>query len=166
MRVVRPLARGYGNKAPMTHEEMASLTKKHSFFSWSAQGAVQPISMARAEGCYFWDANGKRYFDLNSQLMCSNTGHQDKRVIDAIKAQADELCYAGPSMATRVRAEMGVELASITPGDLKKFFFTLGGAEATEGAVRMARAVTGRQKIMTRYRSYHGSTHGMMLYLC
>jgi len=142
----------------MSAEEMVALTKAHSFFSWSAQDAVNPIPMARAKGVYFWDANGKRYFDLNSQLMCVNIGHGDVRVIDAIKRQAEELAYAGPSMASRVRVEVGRELAALTPGDLKKFFFTLGGAEANESAIKMARAVTGRQKILVRYRSYHGAT--------
>lgn len=144
----------------MTPDEMVELTKKHSFFSWSAQGAVNPIPMDHAEGVYFWDATGKRYFDLNSQLMCVNIGHGDKRVIEAIKQQADELVYAGPSMATKVRAQIGQELAEVTPGDLKKFFFTLGGAEANENAIKMARQFTGRQKIIARYRSYHGATAG------
>jgi taurine--2-oxoglutarate transaminase len=146
----------------MSTEEIVSLTKKHSFFSWSAQDAVRPIPMVRAEGVYFWDASGKRYFDLNSQLMCVNIGHGDRRVIEAIKAQADELVYAGPSMATRVRAEIGRELATVTPQGLDKFFFTLGGAEANENAIKMARAFTGRHKIITRYRSYHGATAGVM----
>lgn len=145
---------------PMSADEMVALTKAHSFFSWSAQEAVNPIPMARAKGVYFWDATGKRYFDLNSQLMCVNIGHGDARVIDAIKRQAEELAYAGPSMASRVRAEIGRELAVLTPGDLKKFFFTLGGAEANESAIKMARAFTGRQKILVRYRSYHGATAG------
>ncbi len=145
---------------PMSAEEMVALTREHSFFSWSAQGAVSPIPMARGKGVYFWDANDKRYFDLNSQLMCVNIGHGDRRVIDAIKAQADELVYAGPSMATKVRAELGRELASVTPEGLDKFFFVLGGAEANENAIKMARAVTGRQKILTRYRAYHGATSG------
>jgi taurine--2-oxoglutarate transaminase len=144
----------------MTAEDIVALTKEHSFFSWSAQGSVNPIPMARGKGVYFWDANGKRYFDLNSQLMCVNIGHGDERVIKAIQDQAAELTYAGPSMATKVRAEIGRELASVMPGDLKKFFFTLGGAEANESAIKMARAVTGRQKIVTRYRSYHGATSG------
>jgi taurine---2-oxoglutarate transaminase len=144
----------------MTPEEMIELTKKHSFFSWSAQGAVNPIAMERAKGVYFWDASGKRYFDLNSQLMCVNIGHGDERVIDAIQKQAEELVYAGPGMATRVRAEIGRELAEVTPGDLKKFFFTLGGAEANESAIKMARQYTGRFKILTRYRAYHGATAG------
>jgi len=144
----------------MSAEEIVALTKEHSFFSWSAQGAVNPMPMARGKGVYFWDANGKRYFDLNSQLMCVNIGHGDQRVIDAIKAQAEELVYAGPGMATKVRAQIGKELAEVTPGDLKKFFFTLGGAEANESAIKMARAFTGRHKILTRYRSYHGATSG------
>src|SRR5580765_395782 len=92
--------------------------------------------------------------------MCVNIGHGDQRVIDAIKAQAEELAYAGPGMATRVRAEIGPLLAGVTPGDLDKFFFTLGGAEANENAIKLARGYTGRQKIITRYRSYHGATGG------
>lgn len=146
--------------ATMTAEEIVALTKEHNFFSWSAQGAVAPIPMARAKGVYFWDASGKRYFDLNSQLMCVNIGHGDERVIRAIQQQAEALAYAGPSMATQVRAELGRELATVTPDGLKKFFFVLGGAEANENAIRMARAVTGRQKIIARYRSYHGATSG------
>ena len=146
--------------ASMSAEEMVALSKKHTFYSWSAQGAVNPIPMERAEGVYFWDANGKRYLDLNSQLMCVNIGHGDKRVIEAIKAQADELVYAGPNMATRVRAEIGQLLSRLAPGDLNKFFFTLGGSEANENAIKLARGYTGRQKIITRYRSYHGATLG------
>jgi len=145
---------------PMTAEEIVSLTKRHTIFSWSAQGSVNPIPMVRGEGIYFWDANGKRYIDMNSQLMCVNIGHGDKRVIEAIKSQAEELVYAGPGMATAVRARVGRMLADLTPGDLNRFFFTLGGAEANENAIRIARMVTGRQKIMVRYRSYHGATAG------
>jgi len=144
----------------LSTEQIVALTKQHSFFSWSAQGAVIPIAMARGKGVYFWDTDGKRYFDLNSQLMCVNIGHGDERVIQAIQAQAAELAYAGPGMATRVRAAIGRELAAVTPGDLDKFFFTLGGAEANESALKMARAVTGRHKIVTRYRAYHGATGG------
>lgn len=144
----------------LTADEVVALTKEHSFFSWSAQGAVNPIPMSHGEGCYFWDMHGKRYFDLNSQLMCVNIGHGNRRVIQAIQAQAEKLPYAGPSMATPVRAELGQMLAEIAPGDLNKFFFVLGGAEANENAIRMARAFTGRQKIITRYRSYHGATAG------
>ena len=144
----------------MSGAEIVERSKKHSFFSWSVQGTVSPIAMTRAKGVYFWDADGKRYTDMNSQLMCVNIGHGDQRVIDAIKAQADELVYAGPGMATRVRAELGERLADVTPGDLDTFFYTLGGAEANENAIRMAKAYTGRHKIVTRYRSYHGATAG------
>jgi taurine---2-oxoglutarate transaminase len=144
----------------MSAQDIVALTRQHSFFSWSAQGSVNPIAMARGKGVYFWDADGKRYLDMNSQLMCVNIGHGDQRVIDAIKAQADELVYAGPGMATRVRAELGQMLAAVTPGDLDHFFFTLGGAEANENAIKLARGYTGRHKIITRYRSYHGATAG------
>ena len=143
----------------MGAEEMVALNKKHSFFSWSAQGALQPIPMQRAEGCYFWDAAGKRYFALNSQLMCVNVGHGDQRIARAIQQQMQAgLIYAGPGMATDVRGHLSRELSRATPGDLDTFFYTLGGAEANESAVKMARAVTGRHKIITRYRSYHGGT--------
>ena len=144
----------------MSGAEIVERSKKHSFFSWSVQGTVSPIAMTRAKGVYFWDADGKRYTDMNSQLMCVNIGHGDQRDIDAIKAQADEVVYAGPGMATRVRAELGERLAEVTPGDLDTFFYTLGGAEANENAIRMAKAYTGRHKIVTRYRSYHGATAG------
>ena len=144
----------------MTAQEIVELTKRHTIFSWSAQASVNPIPMVRGEGIYFWDADGKRYADMNSQLMCVNIGHGNRRVIDAIKRQADELVYAGPGMATAVRARIGKMLADLTPGDLNRFFFTLGGAEANENAIRIARMVSGRQKIMVRYRSYHGATAG------
>jgi taurine--2-oxoglutarate transaminase len=144
----------------MTAEEMITLTKRHTIFSWSAQASVNPIAMVRGEGIYFWDADGKRYIDMNSQLMCVNIGHGNKRVIAAIQRQAEELVYAGPGMASAVRARVGRMLAELTPGDLNRFFFTLGGAEANENAIRVARMVTGRQKIMARYRGYHGATAG------
>jgi taurine--2-oxoglutarate transaminase len=148
------------SETTMTAAEIVDLTRRHTIFSWSAQGSVNPIPMVRGEGIYFWDADGKRYMDMNSQLMCVNIGHGNKRVIDAIKRQAEELVYAGPGMASPVRARIGKMLAGLTPGDLNRFFFTLGGAEANENAIRVARTVTGRAKIMARYRSYHGSTHG------
>lgn len=147
-------------KNTMTADQMVAQCNKYTFWSWSAQGSVNPIPMVRAEGIHFWDANGKRYIDMNSQLMCCNIGHGNQRVIDAIKEQAQELAYAGPGMATRVRAEIGPLLAKHTPGDLNTFFFTLGGAESNENAIKLARQFTGRQKIITRYRSYHGATAG------
>ncbi len=106
----------------MTADEVVALTKRHTIFSWSAQASVNPIPMVRGEGIYFWDADGKRYVDMNSQLMCVNIGHGNRRVIDAIKRQAEELAYAGPGMATPVRARVGRMLADLTPGDLNRFF--------------------------------------------
>lgn len=144
----------------MSGEEMVRSCKEHTLWSWSAQKAVNPIPVSRAEGVYFWDTNGKRYLDMNSQLMCTNIGHGHPRVIEAIKKQADSLSFMGPSMATEVRAELGPLLAKHTPGDLNKFFFTLGGAESNENAIKFARLSTGRHKIITRHRSYHGATHG------
>lgn len=135
---------------------------EHSFWTWSAQGNVSPIPVTRAKGVYFWDADGKRYLDLNSQLMCVNIGHGDDRVIDAIANQARELPYVAPSLTTKPRAILGKMLAEITPGDLNTFFYTLGGAEANENAIKIARAYTGKHKILARYRSYHGATAGAM----
>jgi taurine--2-oxoglutarate transaminase len=140
--------------------ELVARTRAHSFFSWSAQDAVNPIAIVRGEGCYFWDADGRRYFDLNSQSMCVNIGHGDRRVIEAIKAQIAELAYAGPGMVTRVRAELGERLVQHTPAGLEHFFFGVSGGDANENAVKMARGVTGRHKVLARYRSYHGATFG------
>ena len=123
---------------------------------------MDPIPVARAKGIYFWTPEGKRFIDFNSQLMCVNIGHGDERVIRAISEQASTLPYANPFMATDVRARLGVKLAEITPGDIDAFFFTNGGAEANENAIRIARLFTGRHKIAARYRSYHGGTAGAL----
>jgi taurine--2-oxoglutarate transaminase len=144
----------------MTGEDMIALSKKHTIFEWSAQGAVDPLPVARAKGSYFWTPEGKRFLDFNSQLMCVNVGHSDERVIAGIKAQLDTLPYANPFMATEPRARLGAKLAEITPGDIDCFFFTSGGAEANENAIKVARWYTGRHKILARYRSYHGGTAG------
>jgi taurine--2-oxoglutarate transaminase len=144
----------------MTGEEMVALTRKHTLFEWSAQSQVNPIPVAKASGIYFWTPEGKRFIDFNSQLMSVNIGHGDSRVIKAISEQAAVLTYANPFMATQPRALLGAKLAAITPGDIDTFFFTNGGAEATENAVKLARAFTGRHKILARYRSYHGATSG------
>ena len=142
----------------MTAEEIVALSRKYTLYEWSAQNAVDPIPVERAEGVYFYTPDGKRYIDFNSQLMSVNIGHGDKRVIEAIKAQADKLAYANPFMATEPRARLGEKLAKIAPGDIDVFFFTNGGAEANENAIKLARQATGRQKILARYRSYHGAT--------
>ncbi len=144
----------------MTGQEIVDLTKKHTLYEWSAQSKIDPIPVARAKGIYFWTPEGKRFIDFNSQLMSVNIGHGDERVIRAISEQASTLCYANPFMATEVRARLGQKLAEITPGDIDTFFFTNGGAEATENAIKLARFFTGRHKIIARYRSYHGATAG------
>jgi len=146
----------------MTGEEIVDLCRRHTLYEWSAQAAVDPIPVAHAKGVYFWTPEGKRFIDFNSQLMCVNIGHGDERVIRAIQEQAATLAYANPFMATDVRARLGLKLAEITPGDIDVFFFTNGGAEANENAIRIARLVTGRHKIGARYRSYHGGTAGAL----
>ncbi len=144
----------------MTGQEIVDLAKKHTLFEWSAQSKVDPIPVARAKGIYFWTPEGKRFIDFNSQLMSVNIGHGDERVIQAVTEQASVLAYANPFMATEPRARLGAKLAEITPGDIDTFFFTNGGAEANENAIKIARFFTGRHKILARYRSYHGATAG------
>src|SRR4051812_46816572 len=146
----------------MTGDEIVALSKKHTLFEWSAQAAFDPIPVARAKGVYFWTPEGKRFIDFNSQLMCVNIGHGESRVTAAIQRQAETLAYANPFMATEPRAQLRAQLAQLTPGDIDVFFFTNGGAEANENAFKIARAVTGRQKILARYRSYHGATGGVI----
>ena len=147
---------------PIPDSEILPLSLEHTFWTWSAQGKVAPIPVTRAEGVYFWDAAGKRYLDFNSMTMCVNIGHGHPRVIEAIVEQARTLPYAAPGMATRPRAELGKLLDEITPPGMSKFMFTLGGADANENAVKLARGYTGKHKILTRYRSYHGASAGAM----
>jgi taurine---2-oxoglutarate transaminase len=144
----------------LPENEILPLSMEHNFWTWSAQAKVSPIPVTRAKGVYFWDANGKRYLDFNSMTMCVNIGHGDERVINAIIDQAKELTYAGPGMATKPRAVLGKLLSEIVPKGLTKYLYTLGGADANENAVKLARAYTGRHKILTRYRSYHGASYG------
>jgi len=147
----------------MSSKEMVDLCLEHSLFSWSATGKVDPLPIARAEGIYLYSPEGQRWIDWNSQLMSVNIGHGHPKVIDAIKKQADTLLFAYPGAATEVRARLSKKLAELVPGDLNTFFFTLGGAEANENALKAARLFTGRHKVITRYRSYHGATHGAMM---
>ena len=112
--------------------DVLPLSLRHSFWTWSAQAEISPIPVAGAKGVYFWDFEGRRYLDLNSMVMCANIGHGERRVIDAISRQAEELAFAGPGMATRPRAELGSLLASLTPGDLNRFLFTLVAARVNE----------------------------------
>ena len=147
-------------QSALSDAEIIDLCRRHTMFEWSAQGSVDPIAMASAKGVYFWTADGKRYLDFNSQLMCVNAGHGDERIIAAIQEQAATMAYANPFMATEVRGKLGAKLAELAPGDIDVFFFTNGGADANENAIKVARAFTGRHKILARYRSYHGGTHG------
>jgi taurine--2-oxoglutarate transaminase len=142
----------------MTADEIVALSRQYTLYEWSAQNAVDPIAVERAEGVYFYSPDGKRYLDFNSQLMSVNIGHGDARVIRAIAAQAEKLAYANPFMAHEPRARLGQKLAEIAPDDIDVFFFTNGGAEANENAIKLARQATGRHKILARYRSYHGAT--------
>src|SRR5262245_46302951 len=130
------------NPQKLSGEQIVELCKRHTLFEWSAQAAVDPIPVARSKGIYFWTPEDKRFIDFNSQLMCCNIGHGDERVIRAIQYQAATLAYANPFMATEVRARLSTKLADLTPGDIDAFFFTNGGAEANENAIRIATLYT------------------------
>jgi taurine--2-oxoglutarate transaminase len=146
----------------MTSEEIVALNRAHTFFSWSIQSAIDPIVVDHAEGVWLYTPEGKRILDFNSQLMSVNIGHGDRRVIDAITEQATKLQFVQPAFATEIRGLLGQKLAEILPGDMDKVFFTLGGAEAIENAIKFARHYTGRYKVLARYRAYHGATMGAM----
>jgi taurine--2-oxoglutarate transaminase len=147
----------------MTSEEIVALSRQHTLFEWSAQARVDPIPVAGAKGCWFWTPEGQRFLDFNSQLMCVNAGHGDPRIVRAIQQQVETLAYVNPFLTSEPRARLGRKLADITPGDIDVFFFTNGGAEANENAIKLARAYTGRHKILAHYRSYHGATSGAMM---
>lgn len=147
----------------LPEDEILPLSKEHVFYTWSAQARVNPIPVKRAKGVYFWDTSDKRYLDFNSMTMCVNVGHGEGRIIQAMQEQVAELPYAAPGMTTRIRALASKTVADITPHQaLTKVLFTLGGADANENAIKLARGYTGRYKILTRYRSYHGATMGAM----
>ena len=144
----------------LSSKEIVELNRKHVFFSWAVQKDVNPIPVVGGEGIYFWDPDGKRYMDFSAQLMNLNIGYQHPKVIAAIQEQAAKLTAAHPSMATEPKALLGKMLAELAPGDLNKVFFTLGGAEANENAIKFARFYSGRHKLIARYISYHGATYG------
>ncbi|WP_405415719.1 aminotransferase class III-fold pyridoxal phosphate-dependent enzyme [Maribacter sp. Asnod1-A12] len=129
-----------------------------TYFSWSKQKGISPIKVEKTEGVYLYDESGKKYLDFSSQLMNVNIGHGRKEIADAVYKQMQSISFVAPSNATRVRGELGAKLAEITPGNLTKTFFTLGGAEANDNAIKLARLHTGRHKVITHYRSYHGAT--------
>lgn len=142
----------------LTISESVQKNKDYTFVSWMAQGAWNPAVIERGEGVYVYDTEGRRYLDWASQLVNVNIGHSHPKVVRAIQEQAAKLCYVNPSFGTPERGRLGELLAKITPGELTKVFFTNGGADAVENALKMARTYTGRQKILTRYNSYHGGT--------
>ena len=144
-------------------DEILPHSKEHVFYTWSAQARVNPIPVKRAKGVYFWDISDKRYLDFNSMTMCVNVGHGDERIIRAMQDQIAELPYAAPGMTTKIRAIASKAIVDVSPHQaLTKILFTLGGADSNENAIKLARGYTGRHKILTRYRSYHGATMGAM----
>ncbi|MFD3941322.1 aspartate aminotransferase family protein [Streptomyces sp. NPDC058579] len=143
---------------PQAGAAVKAADRAHVFHSWSAQGLIDPLAVAGAEGSYFWDYDGNRYLDFTSGLVYTNIGYQHPRVVAAIQEQAAKLTTFAPAFAIDVRSEAARLIAERTPGDLDKIFFTNGGAEAVENAVRMARLHTGRHKVLSAFRSYHGAT--------
>jgi taurine---2-oxoglutarate transaminase len=143
---------------PQRGAEVYAMDRAHVFHSWSAQRALTPIAVAGAEGCYFWDYEGNRYLDFSSQLVNTNIGHQHPKVTAAIAAQAAKLTTIAPQHANEARGEAAKRLADLAPAGFEKVFFTNGGADANENAIRMARLHTGRAKVLSFYRSYHGNT--------
>lgn len=140
--------------------EIREKSKKYNLHSWSVQSAINPTVVTKAEGIYFWDSDGKKYYDMSSQLVNLNIGYGNKKVIEAIKAQAEKLAYISPAYAIDVRSELAEKVIEVAPDNMGKVFFTLGGAEANENAIKIAKMYTGRTKIFSRYRSYHGATYG------
>ena len=146
----------------MTAEQIVADATRYTLYDWHIQSKASPLAIDRAEGVYMYGVDGRRWLDFSSQLMGVNIGHGDKRVTEAIARQAEKLPYISPFHAFEGRAVLGKRLAGLWPGDIEKTFFTLAGAEANENAVKMAKAFTGRQKVLARYRSYHGSTYATM----
>jgi taurine--2-oxoglutarate transaminase len=146
--------------SPAPGDAVRADDRAHVFHSWSAQELIDPLPISHALGSYFWDYDGNRYLDLSSQLVNLNIGHQHPRLVAAIQEQAGKLCTASPAVAVDVRGRAARLIAERAPGDLDSVFFTNGGAEANEYAVRMARLHTGRYKVLAAYRSYHGATAG------
>ena len=145
---------------PRAAERVSEDDRNYVLHSWSIQSKISPLPVAGAEGRYFWDYEGKRYLDFASQLVNVSIGHQHPKLVQAIKDQADRLCTIGPPMANDKRSELARLIAEVTPGNLCRTFFTNGGAEANENALKLARWYTGRHKVIARYRSYHGATAG------
>ena len=144
----------------MNNQQIIKDNLDYTLFSWGKQGGLNPINVSHAKGSYFYDRDGKKYLDFSSQLMNVNIGHGNQRITEAVVRQMREMSYAYPGMATDIRGKLGKKIAEITPGNLTKSFFTLGGAEAIENAIKLARIYTGRHKVIAQYRAYHGATNG------
>ncbi|MGC2289025.1 MAG: aminotransferase class III-fold pyridoxal phosphate-dependent enzyme [Thermoplasmata archaeon] len=142
----------------MDPDEARRIVRETNYVTWRRQSGWDPLLVTRAEGSRFWDSSGKEYLDLSSQLMATNLGHGNERVIEAIADQARRLAYAAPGFATEARAQLSQSLGEILPEGLRRYFFSTSGTEANEAALKIARAATGRQKVLARYRSYHGAT--------
>jgi taurine---2-oxoglutarate transaminase len=140
---------------PLTSEQVSDITRQTNFGTWRFQKGWKPLTITDAEGCWIFDGTGKRYLDFSAQLMCVNLGHKNPRVIEAIAQQAKDLCYVIPGYATEARAKLSEKLLEVLPAGLNKFFFATSGTEANEAAFKIARMVTGKNKIISRYRSYH-----------
>lgn len=144
----------------MTGEAIRDMIKQNVLQSWSVQKNINPIPVEKADGIYFWDTDGKRYTDMSSQLVNLNVGFGNRKINDAIKAQVDQYCFVSPGYGSEVRARLAQKIVSLMPDNMAKVFFTNAGAEANENAIKMARMVTGRWKVFSRYRSYHGASFG------
>lgn len=144
----------------MTGEEVKSKHLKYNLQSWSKQGALNPLPIEKADGIYMWDYDGNRYTDMSSQLVNLNVGFGNKAIADAIKEQVDKYCFVAPSYATESRSKLAEMIIDLMPDNMGKVFFTNGGADANENAIKIARMYTGRNKVFSRYRSYHGSSFG------
>jgi taurine---2-oxoglutarate transaminase len=149
-----------GELKTLTSEEISAITRQTNYGTWRFQKTWKPLHIADAEGCWMTDGAGKRYLDFSSQLMCVNLGHKNPRVVASIAEQARELAYVAPGYATLARARLSEKLLEVLPEGLNKFFFTPSGTEGNEAAFKIARMYTGKTKIISRYRSYHGSTAG------
>lgn len=144
----------------MTGEQIKEIQNKYVLQSWSRQANLNPIPVEKAEGIYLYDFEGRRYTDMSSQLVNLNVGFGNKDIADAIKSQVDKYCYVGPSYGSEPRAELAKKIVELLPDNFGKIFFTNAGADANENAIKIARMYTGRKKVFSRYRSYHGSSFG------
>lgn len=148
----------FNNATAVSNQDVRQLDREYVFHSWSAQGGLNPLVIAGAEGCELWDYDGKRYLDFSSQLVNVNIGYQHPKVLAAMRAQLDALVTIAPATANLARGEAAKRIVELAPAGFDKVFFTNAGADANENAIRMARLYTGRDKVLSAYRSYHGNT--------